>query len=747
MSEHAAPLLAASATEVRSPHPAPVQQPAPLPAPPPAGPGPAFTPAVAAGLCILAIGILRRLSLAVPVTRGQVVRALGLARSSAYEQAGRLRTLLEKDSVAAQPAQQADGELTRLRVENEVLRYRVEHPGCFATGGRTVYSDDLRAFVLALAVREGVGERMTQDEFAKACGIPLPTLKPWWRSAAGGVAPAAGSAALGCAPTANDAATPTSAAEPSSTATRAASVQKAPAEATPACPALVAPPDSAPSTAAPAAQPPPTATAGFAACPALVAPPPDSAPSTAAPAAHPPPTGGFALRMLRIVQEWEQWSGSFDAFVRKHLLSLGIRHGKATVAHLLHLAAARKLLRRPPPEPSARGSTFRPPPGVQWSSDGKQLAILVNNERFTVSWQPMLDVGSTATVGSVIRPEEDTAGVIASFAEGVGTTGAPPKALLLDNKAPNKSPALAAALPAGTLVMYGTNGRPQSKATIEGSFGLFAQELGPVAARVDSSSSQSIALTVAEAVTRAYAAGRNRRPRRKDGKTPYELYREADPSPEEIDAAVAKLRAIKERIDTRAQREAARRDPYVRALLENAFSRFGFTDDGDLLASLAALSRPAIESAIAIYAAKQGASSLPVDADVRYFAGIARHCQHELELQLYEVELVSLLEREEQLVTVHLERKAAELASLDTAAHLAAIVRELLITPAPVAHVFWRRRFECIAAPISQHLRAPLRRWLCERVRRFFSATKQLRQRLIDFIIRQFPPEPVGATP
>jgi len=131
-----------------------------------------------------------------------------------------------------------------------------------------------------------------------------------------------------------------------------------------------------------------------------------------------------------------------------------------------------------------------------------------------------------------MRPTEDADGVTASFTEGVETTGAAPAALLLDNKAPNKSAALLAALPAGTFLMHGTLGRGQSKATLEGSFGLFAQDLGPVTAMVDVASPASFALSVADAVTRAYATGRNRRPGRKDGKSPVEHYLTADPSPE-----------------------------------------------------------------------------------------------------------------------------------------------------------------------------------------------------------------------
>ncbi len=451
--------------------------------------------------------------------------------------------------------------------------------------------------------------------------------------------------------------------------------------------------------------------------------------------------------MLRVIAEWDRWCGSFDAFVRQHLPTLGIHQGKESVSQLLHLAAARKLSRHEPPAPSNRGSTFIPPPGVQWSSDGKEVTVLVGDEPFIVTWQPMVDVGSAATVGSAMRSAEDTAGVIASFTEGVKTTGAGPAALLLDNKAPNKSAALLAALPAGTFLMHGTLGRGQSKATIEGSFGLFAQDLGSVTAVVDVASPERIALSVADAVTRAYAAGRNRRPRRKDGKTPCELYLTADPSSEQVAAAIAKIRAIKDRIDRRDEYEAARHDPAVRATLEDAFTRFGLTEDGNVTASLATLPLAAVQAAVAIYAAKRSTGSLPAGAGLRYFAGIARHCQHERELRIFEQELVALLENEQVSVAAHLQRQAATLAPLDLAPRLGAIVREILIAVAPVPRVFWSRHLETEAASAAPQLRAPLRRWLCNRVHRFFRATKLARQQLVELLIRVLPPDPLPSPP
>lgn len=627
---------------------------------------PRSTSVLQAAICLCALDVLKRLDLARDVSKQQVVQKLGVARSYVYDLYPKIEAAVARGLDDKRDEESIDGpELRRLEVRNAVLEYRLEHPGCWVAGGRTVYSPELVAFVLELASKS-IGPRMSQADFAAACGIPLPTLKDW-------LADKARQLALPFVP------------------------------------------------AAPAAPPAP--------------PEPTTSPATSPqPADGEQPDLGLSLEMKRIIAAYENWQGTLPAFVL-YLRGLGLHYGRERVSQILHLAAKRKLLRRPPPPPPARGSTLRPPPGIQWTSDGMQLKVVVDNQIYDVNWQPTVDVGSSATVGSVVRPEEDTAGVLAAVADGVQTTGAPPAALLLDNKACNKSPVLADALAPETFVMHTTLGRGQNKAIIEGGFGLFAQGLGPLIATVDTSSPECIALCVADAVTRAYEQGRNHHPRR-DGRTPYELYRDADHSPEEIAAAIERLRAIKERIDSREARELARLDPAVAATIEYACQRFAFVDDGDVAASLRSLPLPAIQSAVAIYAAKQRAGSLPLDAGIRYFAGIARNCQHERELLCFEQELVDQLERTGKLVRDRLERKAADFAALDLAPRLRAIVDELLTVAAPIAQIFWRRRFQTEAAFASLALRPDLRRFLCERIRRRFTTTKQHRQQFVDFVVR-----------
>ena len=642
-----------------------------------------MTPVVEAALCLVALPILKRLGLGGDVSGRAAVERLGVARSHAYEVAKSLPSRLI-GSEHASAGREADHELERLRIRVAVLEYRIDHPGSWVTGGRTVYAAALRDFVLDLAQRHAVGTKMTQADFAAACDIPLPTLKDW----------RAGEVVQLDLPLSASSSTSE---EPEPAAETAESVAK---------------PGAADRT--------------------LETEPTCSLTQT-------PSNDGvrFSLEMCRILREWERWQGSFAGFVA-HLRDLGLRYGKTWLMGLLYLAAARKLLRRPPPQPQARGSTFRPLPGLQWTSDGKQFDVVVDGETYTITWQPMVDVGSAAFVGSAVRPEEDTAGVLKSLNDGIETTGASPAALLVDNKACNKSAALEEGLPADTFLMHSTVGRAQNKATVEGSFGLFAQDLGPVVAAVDTSTPERVAQTVGEAVVRAYAQGRNQKPRR-DGQTRREIYLDTLRPPEKVAADIERLRAIKERIDTREAREAARRDPRVMAAIEQACRRFAFFDDGDIAVSLRDLPLAAIESATAIYAAKLDAGSLPLDVGLRYFAGIARNWHTEFELRRFEDHLVDVLRHRDDVVLVHLEDKANALNTRDLSERLLAIIGELLATEHhPAAQSFWRRRLVAEAATALEALRDALRRLLCARIRRHYAATKAHRQHLVDLVVRSF---------
>ncbi len=724
---------------------------------------------VQANICFFAVDILRSLGLDVDISKREVTRRLRVARSHVYDRSAEVLRALARGPEQQEGASASEEHVRKLQLRTQVDEYRHAHPGCWVNGGRTDYSKGLQRFILNLAdVHEG---KMTQAEFADACRIPLATLKDWKRNPPGPDRYATEGGASGPSPESSPAMPPESSPSPASPAPSSPSEptgspssrqpqssrqrnsdrEKPPAANDGPPPERNAtassPPSSADSASSADGADDSASSAGVAADSANTADGSASAADTTDDDAAISYDGvRFSLQITRIISEYNNWHGTFLAFVR-HLRDLRLPSSKGLVRAILHLAAERKLLMRKPPGANTRGSTFRPPPNVQWSTDGKTCIVVIDGQHYTVNWQPMMDVGSGAAVGTAVRKEEDSAGVVESFADGVETAGAPPHFLLADNKSVNKSAQLRDALPKQTTLMHATLARPQNNAVSEGNFGLFAQDLGPVIADIDTSTPERHAVSVAGAVTRGYQTGRNHRPRRKDGRTPADIFCNSNASPEEIADAVERLSAIKQRIDARQQRQEARRDPVLAATLEESFSRFGFQHDGKVFDSLFAFSLAAIQNAIAIYAAKKRDDRLPDGASLRYFAGIVRNCQYEIDLRLFEQELVAQLDRTGAIVHDYLERRAASFEPCDLGDRLAAIVDELLCVPNPIAQIFWRRHFQRVASATPLDARSTLRTQLCQRIRSHFVAGKGQRQSLIDLVARSLcsHPTPVAA--
>lgn len=642
-------------------------------------------PRVLATTCFVAIDAMDHLGLDVPA-KLDVIQKLKVSRSYIYERQPLLEQQLARLdwNAPAEPtlARDVQEELLRFRVQTPVLRYRAEHPGAWSPGEHNTYNIELRRFVLQHAQGVGVGTTLTQAQFAEYVEIPLPTLKEWWAGA-----------------------------------------REAPA----------GPPDPRP----PDPKPPHA--------PETVAPP------STPPASNPPPkneqsdTAEFAalvlsLDMMGIIKLYNRWEGTLRAFIKHLWDEHNLRYNRKEVTEILHMAAERKLVRRPLPAFRARGSTFIPPRGMQSTGDGKELIVVVNGRRFKITWQPTMDVGSRLITGNAVRPNEDTQGVLTSFREGVDSLGVTPRFLLLDNKECNKSAALISELPDETTLMYSTLGRPQNKAVIEGMFGLFDEELGGVIAIIDTTSEAAIVASVADAVTRAWDAGRNGRRQKRDGMSPIERYRQ-QPTAEQWKEALERISAIKRRHDEENAGILARCNPEVLVALNDACARFGFDKDGDVLAFLGTFSITAVREATALYHARKEAGRLDPDAGLRYFGGIVRNCQYNIELLLFEKDLVDQLRRSGKLVLDHLEREAASFAKLDLGVRLTRIVDQALKIPVPAARVFWCQQLEAVCATVPIALRPALRQHLCARVRKQLNATVDLRQQLISLVVHALHPE------
>ena len=326
---------------------------------------------------------------------------------------------------------------------------------------------------------------------------------------------------------------------------------------------------------------------------------------------------------------WRAWHGSFGAFCahvrRDHRLELGT----TLIASILFEYGLRVPARRDGrsrDDEALRNSFEIFFPGAQWVGDGKQLVVVIDGKTFHRNLELVVDAASDAAVGISVRDEEDSAAVVQAFTQGVQATGGTPLALLLDNRPSNHTPEVDAALD-DTLRIRATPARPQNKAHVEGAFGLFAQKVPAI--ELDTRNPHTLAKTIARLVATTFFRALNRAPRRdRDGKTRVDLYAQ-DVTPAQREAARAALRERMRKQELARRTRAARLDPVIRALLDDGFARLGLLDpERHFRDAIACYPRDAIVDAIAIFAGKRTAGTLPEGVDARYLLGIVKNVHH-----------------------------------------------------------------------------------------------------------------------
>ena len=326
---------------------------------------------------------------------------------------------------------------------------------------------------------------------------------------------------------------------------------------------------------------------------------------------------------------WRGWHGGFGAFCehvrREHRLELG----NTLIAHILFEHGERTPARRPGrsrDDHALRDAFETFFPGAQWVADGKALEVVIDGEVLRVNLELVVDPATGAAVGIAVTDEEDSAAVCEAFASAVETTGEPPIAMLLDNRPSNHTPEVDDAL-GETMRIRATENRPQNKAHVEGGFGLFAQKVPPI--ELDTRDSRALARAIATIVALAFFRAINRAPRiDRDGSSRVDLYAR-DVTPEEREAAREALRDRMRKQELARKTRAARVDPDVRALLDDAFVRLDLLDpERHVRDAIACYPLDAIVDGIATFDGKRERGSLPEDVTARYLLGIVRNVHH-----------------------------------------------------------------------------------------------------------------------
>jgi len=446
-------------------------------------------------------------------------------------------------------------------------------------------------------------------------------------------------------------------------------------------------------------------------------------------------------RIETVLGAWRGWIGDFSAFCEHVRRELRIDVGKTMIASILFAHGERTPVRRAGrsrDEHALRGAFETFFGGAQWVADGKTVEIVIDGEVLRVNLELVVDAATDAAVGVDVRDEEDAAALVAAFEDGVTTTDEAPLALLVDNRPSNHTPEVDAAL-GDTMRIDATPYRAQNKAHVEGAFGLFAQKIPPI--DIDTSDSRNLARTIALLVATTFLRVLNRAPRRdRGGLSRVDLYAQ-EVTEEEREAARASLHERMRKQQLARETRAARVDPEMRALLDDAFARLSLLDpERRVRDAIACYPCDAVVDATAIFDTKQRRGSLPHGADARYLLGIVRNLHHIHEADaITQALLRERIDARDRFLAPLLRDRDAVLADVDLDARLHAFTRRLVEAEREIDRHFWIDAL-ALVAPCDDDARHEFARRSARRIHACFRLDPPERHRLVRMLLRRIMP-------
>jgi len=446
-------------------------------------------------------------------------------------------------------------------------------------------------------------------------------------------------------------------------------------------------------------------------------------------------------RIETVLDSWRAWRGDFTGFCEHVRRELRLELGKTMIASILSAHGERTPRRRAGrsrDEHALRGAFETFFAGAQWVADGKTVEVVIDGEVLHVNLELVVDTATDAAVGIDVRDEEDAAALVTAFEDAVATAGEPPLALLVDNRPSNHAPEVDDAL-GDTMKVDATPNRPQNKAHVEGAFGLFAQKVPPI--EVDTSDSRELARALALLVGTVFFRALNRAPRRdRGGRSRVDLYAQ-QACEEEREAARRSLAERMRKQQLARETRAARVEPEMRALLDDAFARLWLLDpERRVRDAIACYPRDAVVDAIAIFGAKQQRGSLPDGADARYLLGIVRNLHHVHEADtITQALLRERIDARDRFLAPLLRGREAVLADLDRDARLDAFTRRLVEADRELDRRFWIDSL-ALVAPDDDDARRDFARRSARRIHACFRIAGRERHRLVRLLVRRLWP-------
>lgn len=448
----------------------------------------------------------------------------------------------------------------------------------------------------------------------------------------------------------------------------------------------------------------------------------------------PDPIRGVHLCLITTL--WQSWTGPFQAFCRMLRDDHKVPYGDTYIGSFLQAAGLRSRKPQTPVEAPWSSDTFRTFfPGAQWLGDGTTIAVHWEDRDFVFNVEAILDPATNAILAFHVSDTEDEDAVLQAYRASLETAGAPPLAFTLDNRPSNHTEGVQGTME-GTILLRSTPGRGQAKAPLEGTFGLFRQDMPPLV--IVGQTLREMVRSALDLILMAWARGRNGKSRKRlGGLTPAEAYLSASPTPDEVQDALASFRELQRRQDLARRTREARRDPVRIQILSQGLAELESPDPEQRLAvALAGYAKEAIVRGLSVFQAKQELGTLPPGADPgRYLGGIIRNLDTRLEIERTAVHLLDQRIRLRDISLEPLKRVAEKLrARVPLSALPEAFVDLALEATCTIDFRFWALAAADALAALPPAASAALYQPLHRRIAASFRTDRDRRSDLIDRI-------------
>jgi hypothetical protein len=334
-------------------------------------------------------------------------------------------------------------------------------------------------------------------------------------------------------------------------------------------------------------------------------------------------------------------------------------------------------------------------------------------------------------VGLSVSDSEDQDALLKAVEQAISTAGEAALALSADNRPSNHTEVVREGL-GETALLATTPGRGQSKAPLEGTFGLFKQALPEI--NVTGADPKEQARRILELVFTAWARGRNGRPRIKLGKkSPAQYYQDSTPTAEQVETATQWFQELRRRQQLFRKTKAERADQAKLALLRQGLAELGIQDDdGRLAVNLAYYSRDSIVNGLAIFEAKRRLGTLPPKVDEpRYLGGIIRNEDTRAELELEAELFLRNRQRLRDLSLAVLDAKAALSEGHSPQARFRIFLERALKAERAIDYHFWAAKTLEILTAFDARLQSAAYDYATRRISTAFHASRDRRISLL----------------